>query len=629
MGISARPLNSRRVLIIPSQHQSSTLSRQAIVLQISSPSEQLLELAQSSPIHTEISSQPCLSGSCNVGNQSHSFNTQLLSRRNYDSDSPELSFSTPSHDGAAIKTRKTHKHKKTRKTRVVKKPLHTAYKGIAHKHIHSIAHHSDHQHKHVQQPLSSAAINHSSATQVTTNPTVPVDAGVTLSTPQTDEQKPASPKASTPQSTTLATAQDSTAESTTSPNVGASALQSSQPEAVTKQTTNDSSAQESTPKATSPPPSQDSTSPKTALSPVQPSEAPAAEVKSPSSQGSTPASAASTAASPNNGNAPVSATAVGSNGNVNISLPQQASSPSLLPLTNASTSLHNATTSTNGTLSGVKTNFNGLTSGSTLSNVSKASPSTNHTGAALGGLFGILAFFALAASVAIIISRRCRARKGTKGSAEPTHGAGNNQSTMSEVLSGNRVMTLNTSSNGFSETSDGPIMSPVDPVTRFSLGGFGLLKQLETITENLNRSPKVASPGGGSSDGEPTERMADTPTSAEYPRRPFSISQLKTDMKVDAAESPSVSPLLFRSDSDDSVGTPIGFGGTLSQSQILDHAHRASAGTDASSVTGVTTTSSGYIETVRFEDSGDVSHGNSTKADSEQAWWGTGQAVTK
>lgn len=575
-----------------------------------------------------------------MGNQSHSFDTQLLSPRNYDSDSPEPSFSTPSHDGAAKKTRKTHKHKKTRKTRktrVVKKPLHTAHKGIAHKHIHSIAHHPDHQHKHVQKPLSSAAINHSSATQVTTNPTVPVDAGVTLSTPQTDEQKPASPKASTPKSTNIATAQDSTAESTTPPNVGASALQSSQPEAVTKQTTNDSSAQDSTPKATSSPPSQDSTSPKTALSPVPPSEAPAAEVKSPSSQelrtidvpSSTPVSAVSTAASLQNGNAPASASAVGLNGNVNISLAQQASSPSLLPLTNASTSLHNATTSTNGTLSGVKTNFNGLTSGNTLSNVSKASPSTHHTGAALGGLFGILAFLALAASVAIIISRRCRARKGTKGTAAPTHGAGNNQSTMSEVQTGNRVMTVNTSSNGFSETSDGPIMSPVDPVTRFSLGGFSLLKQLESITENLNRSPKMASPGGGSSDGEPTERMADTPTSAEYPRRPFSISQFKTDMKVDAAESPSVSPLLFRSDSDDSVGTPIGFGGTLSQSQILDHAHRASAGTDASSVTGVTTTSSGYIETVRFEDSGDVSHGNSTKADSEQAWWGTGQAVTK
>lgn len=190
-------------------------------------------------------------------------------------------------------------------------------------------------------------------------------------------------------------------------------------------------------------------------------------------------------------------------------------------------------------------------------------------------------------------------------------------------------MTMNASSDEFSETSDGPIMSPVDPVTRFSLGGFSLLKQLETITENLNRSPKVASPGGSSSDDEPAERMADTPTSAEYPRHPFSISQLKTDMEMGAAEAASVSPLLLRSDSDDSVGTPTGFGGTLSQSQILDHAHRASAGTDASFGTGVTTTSSGYIETVRFEDSGDVSHGNSTKADSEQAWWGTGQAVTK
>ncbi|KAA1110265.1 hypothetical protein PGT21_016356 [Puccinia graminis f. sp. tritici] len=300
---------------------------------------------------------------------------------------------------------------------------------------------------------------------------------------------------------------------------------------------------------------------------------------------------------------------------VNTNVPQQPSplmNATLDSVTNSTAlnnnTLNNATALTNAT--SLANNLHGLKLGNTPPNVFAAGP-TNHTGAAVGGVFGSLALIALALGAFLFASRRRAAKKVDQGFGTFTEAP----STESPP-----EMTQVNSQAGFDVSSDSPesAMSPVDPVTRFSLGGVTLLKRLEGLTATFNSSDDLASPNESSSDDEPDE-MVVTPSSDGFGPRPLSTTEQKhvsdhnplsltpsTMLDTSAPEGEDSRRSLLRSDS---AGT-------------VDNFNRESGGT-ATSYDGAV--SNGYQETVKFEDGSEQGHEESAKDDMEQPWWGSEQ----
>ncbi|KAI9616307.1 hypothetical protein KEM48_005221 [Puccinia striiformis f. sp. tritici PST-130] len=186
-------------------------------------------------------------------------------------------------------------------------------------------------------------------------------------------------------------------------------------------------------------------------------------------------------------------------------------SPPLISATQASfvnpTNVTNATHPTNVTVgNSLQANLNGSSLGATSPNVSSR-PNSNHTAAAVGGLFGCLAVIALIAGgyfvIFNLITRRRLAKKkegSNRGSLTSTIPNPLSEKTMIEANS-----TLPTKSFDGPTATLEPPMSPDDPVTRFSVGGVTLLNRLQGLTESLNRTATPASPSDASDDGEPDE----------------------------------------------------------------------------------------------------------------------------
>lgn len=235
--------------------------------------------------------------------------------------------------------------------------------------------------------------------------------------------------------------------------------------------------------------------------------------------------------------------------------------------------------------------------GNLLPHTPASDPSSKHTGAAVGGFFGLLALIALAAVIFMMISRRRRGQQADEsfqglGESARTGSTDQEKSKMTEAKSGTQEgLAIHTNYHGSSKALDEPMMSPMDPVTRFSQGGFTLLKRLESITDSFNRSVHSASPDGSSSDDEPLETSLTNPSAAELGRH---VGLPKSESRMHIGEPAIVSPLLLRTGSDCSSDSwPTG-------SRLIGDSpdsHRAGLG---SAGTGVGTIASGPSETVQL-----------------------------
>ncbi|KAI7957231.1 hypothetical protein MJO28_004326 [Puccinia striiformis f. sp. tritici] len=302
-------------------------------------------------------------------------------------------------------------------------------------------------------------------------------------------------------------------------------------------------------------------------------------------------------------------------------------SPPLISATQASfvnpTNVTNATHPTNVTVgNSLQANLNGSSLGATSPNVSSR-PNSNHTAAAVGGLFGCLAVIALIAGgyfvIFNLITRRRLAKKkegSNRGSLTSTIPNPLSEKTMIEANS-----TLPTKSFDGPTATLEPPMSPDDPVTRFSVGGVTLLNRLQGLTESLNRTATPASPSDASDDGEPDESTTMNEEPDALPST--SVDEADADShQITTANQTIVSPSgiegedsrrsLLRADSDNS--------------DTGDDINRGSGSTDMSSSGGL---SSGYQETVKFEDGSEQMHTEHTQDTREQTWWGTQQSGDK
>ncbi|WAR54137.1 hypothetical protein PtB15_3B649 [Puccinia triticina] len=453
---------------------------------------------------------------------------------------------------------------------------------IGEKHI--LNHHSDKPPASPQQKLKSASI-----------------AGAAAVLPNLKKIESSPAKASTPSAAIIPPNQAPQSETTPLPVVEAEVPQfSPQSETPETQPIATSEAQDLTGLPANSPPSQDSSSPNPLSSSI------AADAPQDSDQG---VNSASSFISDGNATIDPATTALNIQ-SVNPSTPEQS-----IPIINGTQDPVTSATPLNNSMLNNDTMFNntamvnnlhGFKLGDTPPNVFAAGPSS-HTSAAVGGVFGSLALIALVFGFFVLAHRR-RTQKPESDFGTYTDAPSNGSAPeMAQVHSG-------TSLGGLPGTLDST-MSPVDPVTRFSLGGATLLKRLEGLTEAFNTSDNLASPTESSSDNEPDE-MVLTPTDDEFNTNPLSIGQPKTDsvgnpmtlagpamLSPSGSESEGSRRLLMRSDSADTV----------------DNLNRESGGTTTSYGGGV---SSGYQETVKFEDSSDDGNGDAAKTGIEQPWWG-------
>ncbi|KNZ58559.1 uncharacterized protein VP01_1905g1 [Puccinia sorghi] len=220
----------------------------------------------------------------------------------------------------------------------------------------------------------------------------------------------------------------------------------------------------------------------------------------------------------------------------------------IVPFLNEGALLNNGTTLNNSSANSFKANLNGLNTGNLLPHTPASDPSNKHTGAAVGGFFGLLALIALAAVIFMMISRRRRGQQADEsfqglGESARTGSTDQEKSKMTEAKSGTQEgLAIHTNYHGSHKASDEPMMSPMDPVTRFSQGGFTLLKRLESITDSFNRSVHSASPDGSSSDDEPLETSLTNPSAAELGRH---VGLPKSESRMHGGEPAMVSPLLL------------------------------------------------------------------------------------
>jgi len=599
--------------MVPTPHHTSTLSHQEVVTQIPSRSDQRDESNYLSPTHAEISSKPMASGPRRLNNQSHSGMTQILRTRSDDSQPDESTAPPLSHNRAAAKHSKNSDTKHAHKIHIVKKPLHTAQKAIAHKphkHHTSISALSKSPKPAVPPPEPSPAIQ--PAQPSPPEESSPAAAATPLLTAE-KEDSPASQDPVTPQADTVpAAAKDPRPDATTLTDTDAPVSQLTEPEAPSEQDSISQPASSPLPQDFPPPVSQltEPEAPSEQDSISQPASSPLPQDFPPSTDDSPPiepapipaAIAAPTIQRVDESSASTDASTT--LGNTNVALAQQSFPPasSALPLAPIAPSLNNAallnngTTSNNSSASSIKANFNGLNTGNLPPHSPTPATSSIHTGAALFGVFGSIALIALVAAIFIMISRRRRVQQDDKSFEGLGEAAGNGpavqeKSTMAEVNSGPGVLTISTSYTGSSKASDEPMMSPVDPVTRFSQGGFSLLKQLESITDSFNRSAHSASPDASSGDDEPVETTLMTPSDAEFGRR---VAPPKSELHMHLGEPAIVSPLLLRTDSDSSSDI-LPTGPCLTGDG--PDSHRADG---ESTETGVSTIASGQPETVQL-----------------------------